>query len=93
MLVRNDKWHLFFTEETVGGTYHMSSDDLFTGWDHSTGGVIDLGAAPEVTEIDPGEYTFSRHSVYNNGQSIQYVLRFDMMAGPVTSHIRRKPGR
>jgi hypothetical protein len=73
----NSKFHLFFTEETVGGTSHMCSDSLYNGWDISDRRIIDLGLAPEIDYID-GKYIFSRHGVYYHGDgSRMYTIRFD----------------
>ena len=79
-IVKNSKFHLFFTEEAVGGTSHMYSNSLYNGWDISNRTIIDLGQAPEVDYID-GKYIFSRHGVYYHGDgSRTYVIRFDYLA-------------
>jgi len=75
---KDGKFHLFFTEETVLGTSTMKSDDLFTGWDINNSVQIDLGGAPEVTEVSPDYYVFSRHTVHTGaGGAIQYAIKFD----------------
>ena len=77
---RNNKWYLFFTEETVDGTGFMKSDSPFTGWTPSTGYVIDYGHAAEINQFDPGKDLISRHSIhqYNDGNS-QHVIRVDTL--------------
>ncbi|MEE9269804.1 MAG: FlgD immunoglobulin-like domain containing protein, partial [Candidatus Krumholzibacteria bacterium] len=76
---RNDKFHMFFTEETIAGTSHMASDSLFNGWDIGTRSIIDFGHAPEVTPFD-GNYVFSRHAAHQWGDgSNQFVIRFDTL--------------
>jgi hypothetical protein len=77
---RNNKWYLFYTEETIDGTSYMKSDSLFTGWNPSTALVIDYGHAAEINQFDPGTDIFSRHSIhqYNDGTG-QHVIRVDTL--------------
>jgi len=58
------RYHLFFTEETIGCISYMSSDSLTTGWDISTRSIIDGGAAAELFQITPNRYLISRHTGY-----------------------------
>ncbi len=79
MLRRNGLFHMFFTEEGVYGTEHMSSPTLFGGWDYSKVDYLDSGHAPQITDT-PGGQIFSRHSVYNDLQGhYLYVLKFSPM--------------
>jgi predicted GH43/DUF377 family glycosyl hydrolase len=79
-IVKNSKFHLFFSEEAVGGTSHMYSNSLYNGWDISKRTIIDLGQAPEVDYFD-GEYLLSRHGVYyHEDGSRTYMIRFDPLA-------------
>jgi predicted GH43/DUF377 family glycosyl hydrolase len=79
MLHRDGRFHMFFTEEGVGGTSHMSSATLFGGWDIGTRLYIDAGHAPQITDTPSGPI-FSRHSVYNDLHGgLRYVLRFSPM--------------
>ena len=76
ILRRNGLYHMFFTEEGVGGTQHMSSPTLFGGWDYSKVDYIDNGHAPQITDTPSGPI-FSRHAVYNDGHGLlRYVLKF-----------------
>ncbi|HKW14149.1 MAG TPA: FlgD immunoglobulin-like domain containing protein [Candidatus Krumholzibacteria bacterium] len=76
ILQRNGLFHMFFTEEGVYGTQHMSSPTLFGGWDYSHVDYIDNGHAPQITDTPSGPI-FSRHSVYNDGHGVyRYVLKF-----------------
>ena len=62
---RNDRYHLFFTEEGVGGVSHLSSDSMTAGWNIIYRSIIDPGAAAEITDIGlPDRQLFSRHSSY-----------------------------
>jgi hypothetical protein len=78
---RNDKFHMFFTEETVNGTSHMSSDSLLSGWDViANRRIIDMGHAPQVSKMSGGAEIFSRHQIYNDLHGLQmYTLRFDTL--------------
>ncbi|MFQ5512246.1 MAG: FlgD immunoglobulin-like domain containing protein [Candidatus Krumholzibacteriia bacterium] len=88
---RNNKFHLFFTEETLGATSHMASDSLLSGWDIGTRNFIDFGHAPEVTLFD-GNYVFSRHAVHNYGDGTnQFVIRFDTLLWVGDSPFVSKP--
>ena len=77
---RNNKWYLFYTEETVDGTTFMKSDSPLTGWNPSTAYVIDYGHAAEINQFDPGKDLFSRHAMhpYNDGTG-QHVIRVDTL--------------
>ena len=77
---RNNKWYLFYTEETVDGTTFMKSDSPLTGWNPATAYVIDYGHAAEINQFDPGKDLFSRHSIhqYNDGTG-QHVIRVDTL--------------
>ncbi len=76
ILKRNNKYNMFFTEETVNGTSQMTSDSLFSGWDISQRRIIDQGHAPQITSTPWGDM-FSRHAVYNDLHgNYQYVIRF-----------------
>ena len=82
-LERNGRFHMFFTEEGVAGTSHMSSDSLASGWNIASRRIIDFGHAAEVTPFD-GHYIFSRHAVYNADDGIQrFIIRLDTLKWPV----------
>jgi hypothetical protein len=81
ILEKNGKFHMFFTEEAVYGTSHMSSNDLFSGWDIANRRIIDSGHAPQITTLPNGTEIFSRHSRYDNGvDEAFHTLRFDTLA-------------
>ncbi len=78
ILERQGIFHMFFTEEEVNGTSHMSSNDLFSGWDISNRRIVDTGHAPQITSLSDGTEMFSRHAIYNDGHGTSfYALRFD----------------
>lgn len=80
MIEKNGAWNLFYTEEAVNGTSWTTNgqSDPLSGWDLTTGTVIDFGHAPEINQLEPDVYTFSRHTTYPKpGGGVQYVIRFD----------------
>jgi hypothetical protein len=79
VLQHEGRWHMFFTEETVGGATNISSDSLLSGWEASPKRIVDLGHAPQITNTHLGEM-YSRHTVFNDGKgNFQYVIRFTPM--------------
>lgn len=64
LLKRHGRYHLFFTEEGVGGVSHMSSESMTSGWNIYTRAIIDGGHAVELFEISPDAHLFSRHTSY-----------------------------
>jgi hypothetical protein len=80
IMERNGKFHMFFTEEAVYGTSHVTCDSLFGDWDMANRRIIDPGHAPQITELSDGTEMFSRHAVYDNGYGVQYhTIRFDQL--------------
>jgi predicted GH43/DUF377 family glycosyl hydrolase len=81
IMERNGKWHMFFTEEAVYGTSHVTCDSLFGDWNMSNRRIIDTGHAAQITTLSDGTEIFSRHAVYDNGFGVQYhTIRFDELA-------------
>ena len=80
ILKRNGKYHLFFTEEGVGGLSHMFSDSLTSGWNIMYRSIIDFGHAPEITRTPSGAEIISRHTSYLDytGDNV-YSIRFDTL--------------
>jgi hypothetical protein len=80
VMERNGLFHMFFTEEEVYGTSHMTSTDLLSGWDIANRRNIDTGHAPQVTVLSDGTEMFSRHSVYDNNADEQFhTIRIDRL--------------
>lgn len=79
LMKRNDRYHLFFTEETIEGISHMSSASLRSGWDITTRTVIDLGAASEMLDLGDDRYIFSRHTKYVTAAEPVSSIRFDTL--------------
>ncbi|MBD3179113.1 MAG: family 43 glycosylhydrolase [Candidatus Latescibacteria bacterium] len=76
----NGRYHLFFTESSVGGISHMAADSLTGDWDISTRSIIDPGHACELLDLGGGEYLFSRHTAYNTADGKLYTIRFDTLS-------------
>ncbi len=81
VIKRNNIYHLFFTEEGIGGISHLSSDSLTGEWDISTRTIIDAGHACELTETLSDKYIFSRHTGYltSSGDKVS-TIRFDTLS-------------
>lgn len=69
-------YHLFFTEQYVQGTSHISSPTLTGPWTKDDLTIIDLGNAPEISDLD-GEIVFSRHNAISTPEGGIYYFRFD----------------
>ena len=79
LMKRNGVYHLFFTEETVGGVSHMTSDSLRSGWDIVTRTIIDGGHAAEVFDLGADAYVISRHTSYSSVGGSVSTIRFDTL--------------
>jgi len=76
LLYESGYYHLFFTEEGVQGTSHISNVSFLEGWTKENLTIIDNGNAPEISRL-PGEDLFSRHNAIATPDGPLYFLRFD----------------
>lgn len=80
LLKREGRYHLFFTEELVGGISHMSSDSMKSDWNILTRSIIDGGHACELLDTGLDSSVFSRHSSYAcPAGMILSSIKFDTM--------------
>lgn len=79
LMKRNGVYHLFFTEETVGGVSHMSSVSLKSGWDILKRRIVDGGHAAEVLDLGADAYVISRHTAYSSVGGSVSTIRFDTL--------------
>jgi len=79
LLKRDGLYHLFFTEEAVGGVSHMASSSLASGWDIAHRSIIDGGHAAEVLDAGADRYIMSRHTSYSSAAGLVSSLRFDTL--------------
>jgi beta-fructofuranosidase len=79
LMKRGGVYHLFFTEEEVGGVSHMSSDSLASGWDILKRSIIDGGHAAEVLDLGSDRYIISRHTSYTSTAGPVSTIRFDTL--------------
>jgi hypothetical protein len=79
LMRRNGIYHLFFTEETVGGVSHMASDSLRSGWNIVKRTIIDGGHAAEVLDLGADDYIISRHTSYSSPGGSVSTIRFDTL--------------
>ena len=80
LMKRNGVYHVFFTEEEVGGVSHMSSDSLHSGWDIVKRTIIDGGHAAEVLDLGGDRYLISRHTAYSSVDGPVSSIRIDSLA-------------
>ena len=76
---RNGVYHVFFTEEEVGGVSHMSSGSLRSGWDIVKRTIIDGGHAAEVLDLGGDRYLISRHTSYSSVDGPVSSIRIDSL--------------
>ncbi len=80
LMKRNGIYHLFFTEEEIGGISHMSSATLTGGWNIIFRAIIDNGHACELLRLNDEASLFSRHSSYIlPSDEIVYSIRVDTL--------------
>ncbi|MCX5754414.1 MAG: family 43 glycosylhydrolase [Candidatus Krumholzibacteria bacterium] len=79
LMKRNGVYHLFFTEETVGGVSHMASDSLRSGWNIVKRTIIDGGHAAELLDLGGDAYVISRHTSYSSAGGSVSTIRFDTL--------------
>jgi predicted GH43/DUF377 family glycosyl hydrolase len=80
LMKRDGVYHLFFTEEAVGGVSHMSSRSLTDGWSILNRSIIDGGHAAEILDIGTDRYLFSRHTSYSSAAGLLSTIRVDTLA-------------
>jgi hypothetical protein len=76
LLESDGLYHLFFTEQWVQGTSHVSSPTLYGPWTKDGLSIIDVGNAPEISDLG-GEIVFSRHNAVGTIDGPRYYYRFD----------------
>ncbi len=76
LLLAGGLYHLFFTEQYVQGTSHVSSPTLYGPWTKDDLTIIDLGNAPEISDLGD-ETVFSRHNAISTPDDPIYYYRFD----------------
>ncbi|MDP6668695.1 MAG: FlgD immunoglobulin-like domain containing protein [Candidatus Krumholzibacteria bacterium] len=69
-------YHLFFTEQYIPGTSHMSSSSMTGNWDKDNLNIIDPGHGAEVSRVGE-EWVYSRFNGVDTADSTFYYLRFD----------------
>ncbi len=79
-LVEHDGlYHLFFTEELVQGTSHLTAPILAGAWTKDNLAIIDAGNAPEISDLGD-EIVFSRHNAVGSPDGPIFYYRFDHIA-------------
>jgi hypothetical protein len=70
------KWHLFCTEQDVGGAQYLSAPTLAGPWDWSRRQAFDAGHATEIFPLD-GNWMLSRHTTFAFEGLPRYTIKFD----------------
>jgi hypothetical protein len=72
----NGMWHLFMTEQDVGGSTYMSAPALTGPWSYASRLPLDAGHATEVFKLR-GTWMLSRHTTFTMGGVPRYTIKFD----------------
>jgi hypothetical protein len=73
----HNSYHLFFTEENVGGTSYLAAPATAGPWDFNARvNTFDQGHAPEIVKVD-GQWRLSRHWAETIAQAPFYVIKID----------------
>jgi len=72
----NGQYHLFLTEQNIGGSTWMSAPTLRGPWDYPARQPFDAGHATEVFQLG-GQWMLSRHTTFAFAGLPRYVIKFD----------------
>jgi hypothetical protein len=72
----NGKYHLFFTEQNIGGSSYLSASTLNGPWDYAARQPFDAGHATEVFQLR-NQWMLSRHTTFTFAGVPRYVIKFD----------------
>jgi hypothetical protein len=72
----NGKYHLFFTEQNVGGSSYLNAASLTGPWNFAARLPFDAGHATEVFQLG-GQWMLSRHTTFTFDGLPRYVIKFD----------------
>jgi hypothetical protein len=72
----NGLWHLFMTEQNVGGSTYLSAPALTGPWIYGNRLPFDAGHATEVFRLQ-GQWMLSRHTTFAMGGLARYTIKFD----------------
>lgn len=70
------KWHLFCTEQNIGGSWYMTAPNLTGPWNFVSKQPFDAGHAIEVFRLD-NKWMLSRHTTFAFQGLPRYVIKFD----------------
>jgi hypothetical protein len=72
----NGRYHLFCTEQNIGGSTWMSAPTLQGPWDYAGRQPFDAGHATEVFQVR-NKWMLSRHTTFTFEGLPRYVIKFD----------------
>jgi hypothetical protein len=70
------QYHLFFTEQNIGGSSYLNAPDLAGPWNYPVREPFDAGHATEVFPVD-GAWKLSRHTTFTFEGAPRYTIKFD----------------
>lgn len=70
------RYHLFMTEQYIGGSTYMSAASLLGPWDYVSRQPFDAGHATEVFRMN-GQWMLSRHTTFTFGGQPRYTIKYD----------------
>jgi hypothetical protein len=77
-------YHLFTTEQNIGGSTYMRASSLFGPWDYPTREPLDAGHAGEIYYAK-GKWMLSRHTTFTFQNTTRYTIKFDDLDWNTTS--------
>ena len=72
----NGRYHLFLTEQNIGGSTWMSAPTLRGPWNYPSRQPFDAGHATEVFQLN-GQWMLSRHTTFTFAGVPRYTIKFD----------------
>jgi len=75
---QNGKYHLFLTEQDIGGSSYLSAPSLTGPWNYTARQPFDAGHATEVF-LHNGEWMLSRHTTFTFGGLPRYTIKYDKL--------------
>jgi predicted GH43/DUF377 family glycosyl hydrolase len=72
------KYHLFMTEQNIGGSTYMSAPALTGPWNYASRQPFDAGHATEVFQWN-GEWMLSRHTTFTFDGLPRYTIKYDKL--------------
>lgn len=76
--VHNGTYHLFVTEQDIGGSSYLNAPSLAGPWNYAARQPFDAGHATEVFQLG-GEWMLSRHTTFTFDGLPRYTIKYDKL--------------